>query len=108
TELHIVFQNPAPRAIEGRFQITLPPNATISRFAMRQVNGWQDGEVVELKAAQEAYEDFLHRRADPALLEKQAGNQFQARVFPIPASGEKELIFSYSQEVTSSLDPYRL
>src|SRR6188508_186251 len=58
TELHIVFQNPAPRAIEGRFQITLPPNATISRFAMRQVNGWQEGEVVELQAAREAYEDF--------------------------------------------------
>src|SRR4051794_31194260 len=32
TELHFVFKNPAPRAIEGRFEITLPPNATISRF----------------------------------------------------------------------------
>src|SRR5262249_39027287 len=107
TELHIVFKNPAPRAIGGRFQITLPANATISRFAMRQDDGWQEGEVVELKAAQQAYEDFLHRRADPALLEKQAGNQFQARVFPIPASGEKEIVFSYSQELVRAKDPYR-
>lgn len=108
TELHMTFKNPEPRAIEGRFEITLPPNATISRFAMKQTDGWQEGEVVELEAAREAYEDALHRRVDPALLEKQAGNRFQARVFPIPPSGEKELIFSYSQELTSGRDPYRV
>jgi hypothetical protein len=108
TELHFVFKNPSPRAIEGRFEVTLPPDATISRFAMLQSTGWQEGEVVELQAARAAYEDFLHRRSDPALLEKQAGNRFQARVFPIPASGEKEIIFSYSQELTRSRDPYRL
>src|SRR5262249_37540711 len=38
----------------------------------------------------------------------QAGNRFQARVFPIPASGDKEIVFSYSQELTRSRDPYRL
>ena len=108
TELHFTFKNPSPRAIEGRFEITLPPGATISRFAMRQEWGWQEGEVVELQAARAAYEDALHRRTDPALLEKQAGNRFQARVFPIAASGEKEIIFSYSQELTRAGDPYRL
>src|SRR6185295_15262858 len=83
TELRLVFRNPQPRQIEGQFEITLPDGAAISRFAMRQASGWQEGEVVELQAAREAYEDFLHRRQDPALLEKQAGNQFRARVFPI-------------------------
>lgn len=108
TEIRLVFKNPEPRAIEGRFQITLPPGATVSRFAMRQEWGFQEGEVVELQKAREAYEDFLHRKVDPALLEKQAGNQFQARVFPIPASGEKEIIFSYSQELVRAKDPYQL
>src|SRR5579862_726956 len=88
TELHVTFHNPEPRQLEGTFEITLPPGATVSRFAMRQSWGWQEGEVVELQAAREAYEDFLHRRQDPALLEKNAGNQFHARVFPIPASGD--------------------
>ena len=32
---------------------------------------------------------ILHRRQDPALLEKAAGNQFSAKVFPIPANAEK-------------------
>src|SRR4051812_12723611 len=68
TELHLVFRNPQERAIEGQFEITLPPGATVSRFAMKQATGWQEGEVVELQAARAAYEDFVHRRQDPALL----------------------------------------
>ncbi|HVK71411.1 MAG TPA: VIT domain-containing protein [Polyangium sp.] len=107
TELHFTFKNPEDRTIEGRFELVLPPGATISRFAMKNADGWKEGEVVELQAARAAYEDFLHRRADPALLEKQAGNRFQARVFPIPASGEKEIIVSYSQSLASRADPYR-
>jgi hypothetical protein len=108
TELRLVFRNPQPRTLEGQFEITLPPRAAISRFAMRQGEHWQEGEVVELSAARQAYEDFLHRRQDPALLEKQAGNQFRARVFPIPPSGEKELIISYSAERVRDSEPYRI
>lgn len=108
TELHFVFKNPEARTLEGRFEIVLPPGATISRFAMKNADGWKEGEVVEQQAARLAYEDFLHRKADPALLEKQAGNRFQARVFPIPASGEKEIIVSYSQTLASKDAPYRV
>ncbi|MCW5867355.1 MAG: hypothetical protein KIS61_08810 [Candidatus Eremiobacteraeota bacterium] len=105
TELHLKFHNPQDRVLEGRFEITLPEGAALSRLAMKNEKGWQEAEVVELQQARQAYEDFLHRRQDPALLEKQAGNQFQARVFPIPSGGHKELILSYSQE---SLGDYRL
>jgi len=108
TELHLTFDNPESRQIEGQFQIDLPPGAAISRFAMKIGGQWQEGEVVERQAARMAYEDFLHRRQDPALLEKQAGNRFSARVFPIPALGRKELIVSYSQPLTDSGEPYRL
>ncbi len=108
TELHLVFRNPEPRVREGQFEIMLPPGAAISRFAMRQGNDWQEGEVVELQAARQAYEDFLHRRQDPALLEKSAGNSFRARVFPIPPSSTKELIVSYSAERTAAADPFRI
>lgn len=108
TELQLAFENPQDRVIEGRFQITLPQGATISRFAMKQGDRWQEGEVVERQAAARAYEDFLHRRQDPALLEQQAGNEFSARVFPIPARGVKELIVSYSQELVRDDQPYRI
>ncbi len=105
TQMRLVFDNPQDRTLEGTFSITLPPGAAISRFAMETPNGWQEGEVVEKKAARAAYEDFLHRRQDPALLEQAAGNQFSARVFPIPARGRKELVVSYSQELTAAA-PY--
>jgi hypothetical protein len=108
TELHLTFRNPENRTREGRFRITLPSGATISRFAMRVGDRWQEGEVVEQQAARVAYEDFLHRRQDPALLEAEAGNEFSARVFPIPAASTKELIVSYSQELTRANEPYRL
>ena len=47
TELRLTFHNPQARQIEGNFEITLPPGAAISRFAMRQGDRWQEGEVVE-------------------------------------------------------------
>jgi len=108
TELHMQFQNPQDRQIEGRFEINLPPGAAISRFAMKIGGDWQEAEVVELQAARRAYEDALHRRQDPALLEKNAGNRFSARVFPIPARAVKEIIVSYSEALPSNSEPYRL
>ena len=99
TELHVYFHNPEDRIREGRFEIALPPRAAVSRFAMENQGQWMEAEVVEKMAARRAYEDFLHRRQDPALLEKAAGNQFTARVFPIPARGDKHLVISFSQEL---------
>lgn len=100
TELRLVFENPEDRQLEGRFRVTLPPGASVSRFAMRLAGGWQEGEVVERQAARRAYEDFLHKRQDPALLEHEAGNEFSARVFPIEPRERKELIVSFSHELT--------
>ncbi len=108
TELTLVFENPQPRVIEGQFRVTLPRGATVSRFAMKLDGRWQEGEVVEKQAARRAYEDFLHRRQDPALLEQAAGNEFSARVFPIPANGKKELVVSWSHELTQADAPYVL
>ncbi len=106
TELHLTFENPRDQRMEGRFRIALPPGAALSRFAMKNDSGWQEGEVVERQRARVAYEDFLHRRQDPALLEQEAGNEFSARVFPIPARGRKELIVSYSHALPRADQPY--
>lgn len=108
TELHLTFENPRDQTIEGRFRIALPPGAALSRFAMKIGDSWQEGEVVETRRARQAYEDFLHRKQDPALLEQEAGNEFSARVFPIPARGRKELIVSYSHALTRADEPYVL
>ena len=99
TELHLWFHNGEDRRREGTFQITLPAHAQVTRFAMENDGQWMEAEVVEKQLARRAYDDFLHRRQDPALLEKAAGNQFTAKVFPIPANGDKHIIISFSQEL---------
>lgn len=99
TELHLTFENPEDRVLEGTFRITLPQGASLSRFAMKVGDAWQEGEVVEKQAARRAYEDFLHRKQDPALMEQGAGNEFSARVFPIPARGKKEIIVTYAETI---------
>jgi hypothetical protein len=99
TELHLVFENPTDRTIEGRFEIDMPVRTPPSRASHEDHGAWQEGEVVERRAAQVAYEDFLHRKQDPALLENKAGNSFSARVFPILPRERKELIVAYSQEL---------
>ncbi len=108
TELKLTFYNPEDRRREGRFQIVLPNNAAISRFAMKIGEELQEGEVVEKQLAQRAYEDFLHRRQDPALLETDSGNRFNARIFPIEPKAEKVLILSYSQRLDQNQSDYVL
>ncbi len=108
TELRLSFRNPRDRVLEGRFSITLPDGAAISRLAMKINGAWMEAEVVERQRARRAYEDFLHRKQDPALMEKEAGNEFRARIFPIPAKGVKDIIISYSQELPASGARYTL
>ncbi|MCL2450162.1 MAG: AgmX/PglI C-terminal domain-containing protein, partial [Polyangiaceae bacterium] len=107
TELRLAFANPQPRVLEGRFKIALPQSASVSRFAMRVGDAWQEGEVVERQTARAAYEDFLHRKRDPALLEQSAANEFGARVFPIPPHATKEILISYAEELRGGA-PYVL
>jgi hypothetical protein len=99
TELHLYFHNAEARRREGTFQITLPHHAAVSRFAMENEGKMMEAEVVEKQLARRAYDDFLHRKQDPALLEKAPGNQFTAKVFPIAPNADKHLVISYSQEL---------
>ncbi len=108
TELRLAFDNPEARTREGRFAVTLPAGAAVSRFAMKMGETWQEGEVVERKQAERIYEDFLHRKQDPAFLAQDSGNIFRARVFPIPPNAKKELIISWSQELPDANAAYVL
>jgi hypothetical protein len=106
TELHFTFENPENRILEGRFHVALPKDAALSRLALKIDGAFQEGEVVEKEQARVAYEDALHFRRDPALLEQAAGNEYDVRVFPIRPHEKKEIIVSYTQSVTNG--PYVL
>ena len=104
--LTISFANKLPFVREGTFRIALPPGASLSRFAMKNEEAWQEGEVVDLGLARRAYEDALHVKQDPAIMEKAAGNEMSAKVCSIPATGTKDIVISYSEELKGA--EYRL
>jgi Ca-activated chloride channel family protein len=97
THVDQVFVNDNPFDLEGTYIFPLPADATVSSFAM-----WVDGQkleaqLLEANKAREIYEGIVRQRRDPALLEYVGRNAFQARVFPIPAHGEKRIELEYSQ-----------
>ncbi len=107
TELHFVFHNTERRTREGRFSVALPPDAAVGRFAMLTNGAWREARIVGREQGRVVYESFLKRRVDPALLEQDAGNAFSARIFPIPAEADKEIIIAYDHLV-SAAHPYEL
>ncbi len=99
TELELAFDNAEPRVREGTFTMVLPDGATVARLAMAMGERWQEAALVETARARHVYEDFLHHRQDPALLERGAGPVFAARVFPIAPGETKRLRVGFSHVV---------
>jgi hypothetical protein len=100
TTMQMTFQNDSSRILEGEFYFPLDEGQTISRFAL-DVNGkLREGVVVEKAKGQSIFENTIRRQIDPGLLEWTKGNNFKARIYPIPANGTKTLLIAYEQELT--------
>lgn len=109
TKVDQLFVNDADYAVEGAYLFPLPEDAAVSSFDM-----WVDGKKLEGKLlnrddARRIYEDIVRQQKDPALLEYAGRGAFQARIFPIPAHGERRIELSYTQVLTaqSGLIHYR-
>jgi tetratricopeptide (TPR) repeat protein len=99
TSLDMTFYNGLSRPLEGNLTFPLAEGQTVSGFAMDFEGILRQGVVVEKNKGQKVFEAISRRRVDPALLQWTAGNNFRARVFPIPANGTKRLVISYEQEL---------
>jgi uncharacterized protein YfaP (DUF2135 family) len=99
TTLEISYFNTNDRTLEGEFNFPLGEGQTISRFAL-DINGkMREGVVVEKEEGRKTFEAIARRQVDPGLLEKTEGNNFRARVFPLPAKGYRRIIVAYEQEL---------
>ncbi|NLC55806.1 MAG: VWA domain-containing protein [Armatimonadetes bacterium] len=99
THVDQVFLNEFHRDLEGTYLFPLPGDAAVSDFTL-----WVDGKpltgrVLAKEEARRLYESYLRRKVDPALLEYVDRDLFRARVFPIPAKGERRIALQYSQVV---------
>lgn len=101
TSIDQVFINNHHRDIEGIFIFPLPENAAISRFSMFVGEEEIKGEILDKDRARKIYEDIVRRMKDPALLEYAGRDMFRARIYPIPARGEKRVKLTYNEVLTS-------
>jgi Ca-activated chloride channel family protein len=97
TRVDQVFVNESPWELEGTYIFPLPEGAAVSEFAMYVDGQRVEARVLEKDEARQIYEDIVRQRRDPALLEYVGRNAFQARVYPIPAHGQKRVELEYSE-----------
>ena len=89
---------------EGTFKFPLPPDASLSRLAM-YVNGkLMEGGMVERDHGRNVFEQIMHTKRDPALLEWVDGSTFKMRVFPLEPRQEKRIVLSYTQRLPNDYD----
>lgn len=109
TKVDQVFVNEASFAVEGTYIFPLPEDAAVSSFDMWVDGRKLEGRLLDRDQARAIYEEIVRRQRDPALLEYIGRGAFQARIFPIPAGGERRVELSYTQVLpkTDGLVHYR-
>jgi Vault protein inter-alpha-trypsin domain/Carboxypeptidase regulatory-like domain len=101
TEFEMTYRNSLPRIAGGDFRFPLPADAEVSDLGLYFDGHLRRGVAVERVLAKRAYEEVVHRRVDPALVEWSNTRNFRLRVYPIPANGEKKVYLAYDQELTT-------
>ncbi|MGE0792053.1 MAG: VIT domain-containing protein [Sandaracinaceae bacterium] len=118
TEIEEVFRNESDTTLEGVYRFPLPADAQIARLALDVDGRMEEGSFVERDRAARIWRGVLRNATpraqrddseefiwvpgpwvDPAILEWQRGGQFELRIFPIPAHGERRVILGYTQTV---------
>lgn len=103
----MTFYNNLNRILEGELAFPLAEGQSVSHFAMDLNGKLRSAVVVEKELGRVAYENTIKQRIDPALLEQTQGNNYKARVYPIPAKGYKRIVVTYEQNLSVSDGNYQ-
>jgi tetratricopeptide (TPR) repeat protein len=126
TEIEEVFRNDSDQTLEGIYRFPLPSDAQIARLALDVDGDMVEGAFVARERAQRIWRGVIRNATpiaerrpteefiwvpgpwrDPALLEWQRGGQFELRIFPIPAHGERRVVLAYSQLIAPQTEGRR-
>ncbi len=106
TTFEMQFYNNNNRVMEGELNFPLSNGVTVSGFAL-DVNGeMREGVVVEKEKATQAFEAVTRRNIDPGIVEVTKGNNFKARVYPIPPKGYKKAVIAFEHELSGDNENY--
>ncbi len=101
TTYDMQFYNPTNKILEGELNFPLGENQNVVRLALEINNNLREAVVVEKELGRVAFEAVVRRGVDPVLLEKVTGNNYKARIYPIPANGYKRIVLAYDQPLTT-------
>ncbi|MDL5366932.1 VIT domain-containing protein [Xanthomonas sp. NCPPB 2654] len=99
TTVELVFFNPNARVLEGQLAFPLRDGQQISGFALDIDGQMRDAVPVPKARGRQVFEAIERRGVDPGLVEQTAGNQFQLRLYPIPAHGSRRVRLVYRESL---------
>jgi Ca-activated chloride channel family protein len=96
-----IFDSHVAQALEGKYLFALPPQASVSDFAIWEGDMRIPGVMMEKRRANAVYSQIKQQQVDPGLLQQDDDHEgtsaFSAKVFPIPAYGTKRLEMEYTE-----------
>ena len=102
TTFDLIFANPNSRVLEGTFEFPLLEGQHVTRFALDINGALREAVPVEKEKGRAVFEEIQRRRVDPGLLEQTAGNNYRARIFPIPAGGTRRVVIAYQEDLLAA------
>ena len=106
TTFDLVFRNPNNRVLEGSFEFPLLNGQKVVGFALDLNGQLREAVPVEKDRGRVVFEEIVRRGVDPALLEQTAGNNYRARIYPIPAQGTRRVAITYQEDLAlTGADP---
>jgi Ca-activated chloride channel family protein len=97
THVDELFANPYNFDVEGVYIFPLPKGAAVDRFSLKVDGKPVEGTMLEADEAAAEYRRLVNQNKDPALLEYVGRGAVKARIYPIPAKGEKRVEIAYSE-----------
>src|SRR5262245_15223138 len=91
------FVNTGRRQIEVSFVFPVPYDGAIDRMTFMIDGKEYDAKLLDAKEARRAYEEYVRRSQDPALLEWVGYGMFKTSVFPVPPGAERKVSLKFSQ-----------
>jgi len=96
-----IFDSHVTQALERKYLFALPPQASVSDFAVWDADMRIPGVMMEKRRANAVYSQIKQQQVDPGLLqqddEHEGSSAFSAKVFPIPAYGTKRIEMEYTE-----------
>ncbi len=92
-----VFVNDGRREMEATYIFPLPKGAVVQKFTLHADGQELEAQLLGKDEAQRIYEEIVRRRKDPALLTYAGEGMYQAKIYPIPAGGERRIEIRYTE-----------